>query len=157
MRMLQVVPNPYRTLDAEGKPIGVFPCHMKHAPGEYVGATKSLDVIEEAKFVDLKSKSGVRREVAQFDRSKAVFTFSFEPVELPAAGEVGAYYRKGVRQGALLPADKATAQACGVEFESLAKVLEQEREKAALEFMRQFGTLPEWATDTKPAPQSAQK
>lgn len=146
-------------LDAEGEPIAVFPCHLKHAPGEYVGATKSLNVLTPATFSNITGKrkdaSGkpmVRREVGSFDRSKAVFTFTTEPVEVPAGGEIGAYYRKGVKTGALLPADTATAEACGMTFVPVVVALEAQRQAAAKEFKRQFGELPAWASETKQAP-----
>lgn len=153
MKLMQVIPNPYRSLDAHGKPTQVFPCHSKHAPGKFVGATKTLDVLEKAKFVNVKSKSGaVRSEVAQFDRSKAVFTFAFEPVDVPADGEVGSYYRRGVKSGDLIAANKTTAMLCGVEFVPPEEVLAKENAKAAKEFEAQFGEKPEWATSKKPAP-----
>lgn len=155
--MMQVVPNPYKTLDADGKPIAVFPCHYKHAPGRYVGASMKLDVTQEATFVQIKTKRGVRREVAQFDRSRAVFTFAFEPVQVPADGERGAYYRKGVQKGVLLPADRATATWAGVEFVPVEQALQAQRDAAAKEFKRQTGELPAWAaTETQqPAPSAA--
>lgn len=156
MKMFQVIPNPYRTLDGNGKPTQVFPCHQKHAPGKFVGATKTLDVREKATFVNVKSKSGaVRSEVASFDQSKAVFSFSFDPVDVPAEGDVGAYYRRGVKTGDLIPANKKTADACGVAFVDPAEVLAAEKNKAAKEFSLQFGEMPEWATSEKPASASA--
>jgi hypothetical protein len=162
--MLQVLPNPYRVLDANGKPTAVVPCHPRHAPGEFVGATKSLIVAskeDEAKFIDIKRMVGgrqvIEKTLAQFDRSKASFEFSTEPVQVPAEGPVGAYYRDRVREGSLLPADRATAQKCGVPFESAEKAVAKERNAAADEFKRQFAALPEWANDTKPAPAVAPK
>lgn len=157
MKMFQVVPNPYRTLDADGKPTGVFPCHHKHAPGEYVGATKTLTVTEKATFVTVKGRRGVRQEIASYDRSKAVFTFAFDPVQVPGDGEVGHYYRRGVQSGALLPADKATADACCVKFVPVKEALDVERQRAAKEFQRQSGSLPAWASESQsqPAPIAA--
>ncbi len=152
MKLLQVIPNPYKMLDGNGKPTAVFPCHTRHAPGEFVGATKTLDVTAPAKFVDIKSKRGVRREVAQYDRSKAVFAFSFEPVDVPADGEIGAYYKRGVRSGAITPANKETAVACGVPFVPAKEALAKHRETAAQEFQRQFGEMPSWANEEQPAP-----
>jgi hypothetical protein len=150
-------------LDAEGEPIAVFPCHLKHAPGEYVGATKSLNVLTPATFVnvtgkrkDASGKPMVRREVGSFDRSKAVFAFTTEPVEVPGEGEIGAYYRKGITTGALLPADKATAEACGIKFVPAAEALEAQRQAAAKEFKRQFGEVPAWALEKQQASVAAQ-
>lgn len=155
MKLMQVVPNPYRTLDADGNPIAVFPCHMQHAPGEFVGATKSLNVLTPATFVQIKGRSGVRTEVAQYDRSKAVFTFSEEPFDVPADGAVGAYYKKGVKQGALIPANKATAIACNVPFVDPKEALEKEKQNAAREHERQCGELPAWASEKTTAPVAA--
>lgn len=155
MKMMQVVPNPYRMLDAAGNPIAVYPCHMKHAPGEYVGASKTLNVLQPARFVDLKTRAGVRREVAEFDRSRAVFTFTTDPVDVPADGVVGAYYRKGVAAGALLPANAETARLCGKGFVPVADALSAARRHAAAEFKREHGDLPAWAQPTKGAAPSA--
>lgn len=41
-----------------------------------------------------------------------------EPTEVPALGEAGAYYRKMVQQGGLLPANQETADLCGVKFKA---------------------------------------
>jgi hypothetical protein len=157
MKMFQVIPNPFQLLDAEGTPISVFPCHAKHSPGQFVGATKKLVVSKEAKFVNVKGKSGIRREVAQLDRSKAAFTIELNPVGVPADGEVGSYYRRGIRAGSLIPADKATADACGLPFIEPKEAIESARKAAAKEFELQFGKMPEWATSEKPAPQPAPK
>ena len=152
MKLLQVIPNPYKMLDGNGKPTAIYPCHYKHAPGQFVGATKTLDVIEKAKFVEIKGKRGIRREVAQFDRSKAVFAFSFEPVDVPADGEIGAYYKRGIKSGAIIPANKETALACGIPFVPVKEALAKHRETAAQEFQRQFGEMPSWASEEQPAP-----
>lgn len=152
MKLLQVIPNPYKMLDGNGKPTAIYPCHYKHAPGQFVGATKTLDVIEKAKFVEIKGKRGIRREVAQFDRSKAVFAFSFEPVDVPADGEIGAYYKRGIKTGAIIPANKETALACGIPFVPVKEALAKHRETAAQEFQRQFGEMPSWANEEQPAP-----
>lgn len=164
MKMLQVIPNPYGVLDADGKPTAIVPCHSRHAPGEFVGATYKLVVAEkkdEAEYVDLKQtingKTSVRSVLSKYDRSKASFTFSTEPVQVPADGTAGVYYRDRVREGALIAADPYTAQKCGVEFVQPEKVLARERDKAAKEFMRQFGEMPEWAQPTNQAPVAAPK
>ncbi len=160
MKMLQVIPNPYGVLDADGKPTAVVPCHSRHAPGEFVGATKTMIESEPAQYVDVKKvvngKKVIEQKLAQYDRSKASFTFSTEPVDVPADGTVGAYYRDRVREGALVATDKFTAQKCGVQFEQPEKVLALARDKAAKEFERQFGELPEWAQPEQ-APVAAPK
>jgi len=157
--MLQVIPNPYGVLDADGKPTAIVPCHSRHAPGEFVGATRTMIESEPAQYVDVSrvvgGKKVVEQKLAQYDRSKASFTFSTEPVGVPADGTVGVYYRDRVREGALIAADKFTAQKCGVQFEQPEKVLARERDKAAKEFARQFGELPEWAQPTNQAPVEA--
>ncbi len=161
MKMLQVIPNPYGVLDADGKPTAIVPCHSRHAPNEYVGAMRTMIEIEPAQYVDVKKVVGgqkvIEQKLAQYDRSKASFTFSTEPVALPADGTAGAYYRDRVREGSLVAADPFTAQKCGVAFELPEKVLARERDNAAKEFMRQFGELPQWAQPTNQAPVAAPK
>lgn len=161
MKMLQVIPNPYGVLDADGKPTAIVPCHSRHAPGEFVGATKTMVELAPAEYVDVAKVVGGRKvieqKLAQYDRSKASFAFLTEPVEVPADGTAGAYYRDRVREGALVAADQYTAGKCGVQFEQPEKVLTRERDKAAKEFMRQFGELPQWAQPTNQAPVAAPK
>jgi len=161
MKMLQVIPNPYGVLDADGKPTAVVPCHSRHAPGEFVGATRTMIESEPAQYVDVSrvvgGKKVVEQKLAQLDRSKASFAFSTEPVQVPADGNVGVYYRDRVREGALIAADKFTAQKCGVQFELPEKILARERDKAAKKFERQFGEMPEWAQPTNQAPIAAPK
>lgn len=156
---LQVIPNPYKTLDADGNPTAVYPCHRKHAPGEFVGAKLTIEVLEPAESINVKRKDRSGRASMQSvqmktERSKGRFEFTTEPVEVPARGEVGAYYRAGVASGALLPADAATARACGIAFEPAAAVLERERAQAAQNYKNEFGALPSWADAavTNPAP-----
>lgn len=163
MKLLQVVANPYRTLDADGNPIAIYPCHAKHAPGEYVAAKLQLEVIEPAETISIKRKDrrgGFRMETIQVkpDRSRAIFTFGTEPVGVPADGAIGAYYRVGVRRGALIPADQRTAFLCGVQFVPADQVLAKERERAAKEYHSQWGELPAWAQqENQPAPIAAPK
>lgn len=161
MKMLQVLPNPYRSLDANGKPTAVVPCHMRHAPGEFVGATKTMVELDPAQYIDVKrvvnGKQVVEPKLAAHDRSKASFTFLTEPVALPADGMVGAYYRDRVREGALVAADPFTAQKCGVVFELPAKVLARERDAAAKQFQSLFGEMPDWANENNQAPVAAPK
>ncbi len=158
MKLLQVVPNPYGILDADGNPIAVFPCHRGHAPGEFVGATLQMEVLEPAETIQVKRKGrgGTSRlETVQSrpERSRASFTFTTEPVEVPADGSVGAYYRAGVRSGELIAADQATARACGRRLEPVDVVLARERERAAKAYSAEWGNLPPWAQEeTKPAP-----
>jgi hypothetical protein len=161
MKVLQVLPNPYGVLDADGKPTAVVPCHSRHAPGEYVGAIRTMIETEPAQYADVKKvvngKTVVEQKLAQLDRSKASFTFSTEPVQVPADGIVGVYYRDRVREGTLIAADVLTAQKCGVQFEAPEKAIARERDKAAKEFQRQFGDKPEWAQPTNQAPSAAPK
>ena len=39
------------------------------------------------------------------------------PVEVPAVGEFGSYFRSTIREGGLWPADAETAEHCGVAFD----------------------------------------
>lgn len=156
---LRVVPNPYQTLDADGNPTAIYPCHRRHAPGEFVGAKLTIDVLEKAETIDIKRKDRrgqVSKQTVQAkaERSRGRFDFTTEPVDVPARSDVGAYYRAGVASGALIPGDAATARACGVPFEPVTVVLERERGHAAEAHRREFGRLPPWANapTNNPAP-----
>jgi hypothetical protein len=152
-QFLRVVPNPYKMLDADGNPTAVYPCHRKHAPGEFVGASVAIQVLEPAESIPVKRKDkqgrvSVQTVQAKTERSKGRFSFTTEAIEVPARGELGAYYRAGVTSGALIAADAATARACGAPFEPVEVVLERERRQAAETFKRESGALPSWATTT---------
>ena len=82
-------------------------------PGEFVGATKTLDVTKKAKFVDIKGKRGVRTEVAHLDRSKAVFAFSLSLVDVPADGDWRVLQAR-MEDRRDHPGEQETAQACGI-------------------------------------------
>jgi hypothetical protein len=105
-------------------------------------------VLEPAETVPVKRKDrrgqiSTQTLQAKAERSKARFEFTREPVEVPARGDVGAYYRAGVTSGALIAADAATARACSVPFEP-----------AAQAYKREFGAVPAWASapTNNPAP-----
>lgn len=160
IKYLRVIPNPYRALDADGNPTSVYPCHRRHAPGEYVGATLAINVLVPA-IVDTVKRTRRGQTKAQAvqtrgERSKARFVFSTEPVDLPAEGEVGGYYRAGIRDGVLIPADAATARACNMAFEPPDIVLARERERAATAIEKEFGEAPEWAIATTTQAPTAQ-
>lgn len=150
---LQVIPNPYKMLDADGTPTAIYPCHRKHAPGEFVGAKLTITVLEPAETVQVKRKDrrgqvSTQTLQSKTERSKGRFEFTTEPVGVPARGDVGAYYRAGVADGVLIAADQRTARACGVPFEPVDVVLERERRAAADAYKREFGALPPWAAST---------
>ena len=150
-------------LDAEGKPIAVYPCHAKHAPGQYVGAQAIVEVVSPAETIQVKRKdrrgqTSVETVQSKAERSRVTFAFESEPVDVPADGAVGAYYRAGVRAGALIAADAATARACGVQFVPVADALTIARERAASEFARESGEAPPWAiAENQTAPVVAPK
>lgn len=61
----------------------------------------------------------VIRERDPVDESDSYYVEAWTPcgvVEVPSVGEFAQYYRRQIQEGALLPADKATADACGVPF-----------------------------------------
>lgn len=159
---LQVIPNPYKMLDADGNPIAVFPCHPRHAPREFVGAKMTIVVEMPAEMINIKRKDRRGTEhmetvEARTERSRARFEFTTQPVDLPASGAMGAYYRAGIRDGVLLPANEATARACNMPFVPVAEALRKESEQAANTYQREHGVLPVWAQPVTltPAPVAA--
>ena len=150
-------------LDADGNPIAVYPCHMKHAPGEFVGATRTIEVLSPSETMQVTRKDRKGKETSQTleikaERAKASFQFTTQPVQVPAVGGIGSYYRAGIRDGALLPADAATAQAAGVEFVPVADALKRAANKAAVAFIAEKGLAPSWANvSEQPAPVVAPK
>jgi hypothetical protein len=152
MRFLQVLPNPYRTLDADGNPTHAFPCSIKHAGNMpmYVGAKYKLVPSGDP------STLGVNAGKVAFaintgrpkERVRAAYEFSFEPVDVPDEE----HYRRGIRSGDIIAANEATARRSGVPFRNHAEVLAGERKAAADQFKRERGALPAWAaTETAKA------
>lgn len=120
------VPNPYKALDAKGRPAALVPYVGQTDRG--VGATLDPKASEKEK--------------------RAIFTFAFDPVRIVAAnfGEL-AYYKRFAEDGALLPADTASAKTLGVPFVPPEETLEESRDGAALAFLDATGAFPPWVTE----------
>lgn len=155
MKFLQVLPNPYRTLDADGNPIHAFPCSVKHVGNQpaYVGAKHKLVPaagMASITGVDAKGTPGSQNTVVAFrintgpkERVKVTYEFSFEPVDVPHEE----HYRRGLRSGDILPANARTAAAAGMAFKDPKEILAASKEAAAKQFKREFGITPTWANN----------
>lgn len=114
-RTLRVVANPYASLDHEGNPAGAFP--VEGAPTVYVGAVPKHDVKP--------------RGAAFLGRNiTTIWEFSSEEVEVPDTP----YYRGGLRDGAILPADEYTASKVGLQFATPSAALGKRKAEAAKRF-----------------------
>lgn len=134
MQTLRVFPNPFAAFDRNGVPCGICPRDPEAdagGPGRFVGARvdpKRTRVLQDfaahhgkrygARLGAALAKHEIRSPmqvtlyefmgVASDDPDLGSKLAAKEPVEIPATK----FYKDRVREGALLPADIATAQAC---------------------------------------------
>lgn len=155
MRMYSVYTNPYLHLDPEGNPVCVVPLDPKHGGpkgrGRYVGASLDqercgpVDQVP-SRTIQARGTNGRRPPPVtgqeEYVRHRAAFRFEAGPVSIPVTD----FYRRSIREGALIPADAATAQACGVAFEDPVRRVADTKTKAARDWAAIHGAAPEWAT-----------
>lgn len=134
MQTLAVYPNPFAAFDGSGIPCGVCPRDPEAdagGPGRFVGARidpKRTEVLQDFAALHTKrygAKLGalVAKHEIRSPRQKTVYEYmgiassdpdlgaklaAKDPIEIPATK----FYKDRLREGALLPADAATAQAC---------------------------------------------
>jgi len=135
---LRVWCNPWHSIDHEGRPAGAFP---RHGVGNlYVGARVLATTpakLEDGHFVSASQDT--------------VFHYSREAVEIRDTGD--GYYKRAVRDGALLAADEKTALLCGTRYAPLAVALEAERALAAAKWRACFAEeLPDVDPFVEPVP-----
>ncbi len=138
MRTIDVYPNPFIALDADGVPQGTV-C-VPGSPTSHIGALLDLVATQ---------KSGKERFYFPLGKKEGKYT-------VPLSGEIA----HAVRAGELLAADEKSAAACGItakEFLPYDKVLAAEKEKA-LSYLRAvkgpdatLGDIPREATPPEPA------
>lgn len=153
-KSLLVLPNPFLSLDGDGNPAHACPCDVKHvgSSAQYVGATRAIivQVPSEPITVTSPGRPGQKPRTAKTEtpeRSKAVYTFSETPVEIPDLPQ----YRKAIQSGDIIAADAFTAQRAGVAFVDPREVLARSRDLAAKQWAADHGgELPAWALNTKP-------
>jgi hypothetical protein len=151
---LLVLPNPFLSLDGDGNFAHACPCASKHVAGsaQYVGATRTINVQVASEKVTWQSaaRPGQKPRMATAitpERSKAVYTFTTEPVELPDLPQ----YRKAIQSGDILAADVYTAQRAGIAFVEPREILARSRDIAAKQWAAEHGgEVPSWALNTKP-------
>lgn len=134
MQTLAVYPNPFAAFDRHGIPCGVCPRDPEAdagGPGRFVGARvdpKRTEVLQDFAALHTKrygAKLGalVAKHEIRSPRQKTVYEYmgvassdpelgaklaAKDPILVPATK----FYKDRLREGALLPADAATAQAC---------------------------------------------
>jgi hypothetical protein len=124
MKHVNVIPNPYSAVAPDGVPQGVYP--LPGAPGRWIGAA-----------FDDKASAAVN--------GKARFRFSLDKSSVPLTGEVA----RAVRSGELIAGDEACADACGVKFATLDKMLAHCKQVAASAFAGELADIPMIETEAK--------
>lgn len=108
---LLVVPNPFASpLDAVGRPhafVAYDPEHLPKGTIRYIGATLERKVQKPRNVTALRA-SGQQQ---QYSRVTTIVRYNLAPTGIVDS----AYHREQIRDGALLPADEATAKICGLE------------------------------------------
>ena len=136
-QLISVVPNPYLHLDDEGNPSHVVAVDPSANPNRaFVGATLAgAQVIDKLKVGELLSP----RQYNQWE-------FTKEPVQLMLTP----YYLECLKNNELIPADDATAKACGKKFENVDDVLTLSSYSAAKDWYSKYGEYPNWYSETTP-------
>lgn len=102
-RTLTVYANPYAHIDANGRLAGATPIAEAVRPTsapparQFVGATRVLVEYD---------KAGRGIGSAQQPRAEYLWQFTGEGLEVPATGQLGAYYQQRIASGELFPAGK---------------------------------------------------
>jgi hypothetical protein len=128
-KQVRVVANPFHVLDHRGRPCGVFP-EEPRAVGQHLGYVGAKVDTSKTKVLRAKAEGDIR---PSFQNTE--YAFSADAVSVPTTP----YYRQGLRSGAILPADEATATWAGVTFSPPASALEQARKTAEAAFERAYG------------------
>lgn len=144
---LRVVANPYRLLDEDGDPCCA--AHRGDIKNRLICARLDLDRLPK------KDADGWHGE------GPLKYLFDEDAVEtLPSTP----MHRRLVSDGAVLPADEATAKACGVKFQPVAEARAATKARASAAFLAMHGEAPAWASapassapkaSSKPTPNAA--
>jgi len=148
--LIRCFPNPFVRLDHAGVPNATFPFDPRHSPARrWVGARVDRSVGPDglARTRRLETPGdltvmiqGRRRNVDRAPRKRIQFAFDLvTPTELPPSG----HYVLGLRQGALIAADPATAKIAGRPFVEPAKALRAAAEQAIATWERDQGEPPD--------------
>lgn len=138
---LKVLPNPFFALDADGMPS----CHVRLDPTvgrkgvvEFIG----VQVLKEVLTGDGAPEGNAKRE-PHLQRRSTRFVWAQEPVDIAAT----TWHVDQVRAGAILAADKATAQACKIWFVAPAEAIKQTKAREIAAWVASHGEEPpveEW-------------
>jgi hypothetical protein len=138
---LKVLPNPFYALDADGMPS----CHVREDPfagRKGVVTFIGVQVLKEVLTGDAAPEGNAQRE-PHLQRRSTRFVWAQAPVEIAPTE----YHRDQVRAGAILAADKATAQACRIWFVEPAAAIAQTKKREIAAWVASHGEDPpvdEW-------------
>ena len=120
---LMVVANPFASpLDADGNPCTFVQYDPEHVGGD--GRPRHIGCVLERKVVKPKVMTAARKreDRRQYAKIKTRVLYNLTPTPVVHS----AYHQMMVRDGALLPADDATALRCGVKPVAYAEVIERD-------------------------------
>lgn len=115
LKNLRVLPNPWTLIHVDKGPQGAFPMDSSGrtgAPLRFLGATRVADPQEKREAEDPRGQNN--KATFAYDLNEALTDGA--PIVVPSSS---AYYRDALRDGDIVPADKATAGALECKFASL--------------------------------------
>jgi len=138
--LLNVVCNPFKTLDHEGVPASAFPDDPNLSRGYRLWVGAIIDP----------SRTRITRasKAMHAPRQRTFFKFDLSP----RAVEDTNHYRHGILHGDIIPADRTTAQAVGVPFRPWPEAINDYRSRAMKAFKDQHGRDPDfslWQADLR--------
>lgn len=135
VKQVRVIANPYFTLDHKARPAGIFPYEPNSLGAHlgYVGA--SVDTTATTILREDSSKESEVTGDLRGARQDTVYKFSSEAITVPSKP----HYLEGLRCGALLPADKDSADIAGLTFVPPADALKAAKEAAERAFDDLYG------------------
>lgn len=112
IRKINVWPNPFGHVDAEGRPCGLLPV-------EPVGSVSNPS--DSLRFVGAQLRAKVLVKAPPGSRQQSVQDTTVEYADEPTALHLTDYYRDALRRREIIPADEATAKLAKVPFLEPAK------------------------------------
>ena len=108
MKLLQVIPNPYKMLDGNGKPTAITPAITNMPQANSSARPKRSTSRKKPSSSTSKASAACVPKLPNSTDPRRCSLF-VRAVDVPADGEIGAYYKRGIKTGAIIPANKGNS------------------------------------------------